>query len=184
MRSNRKNFTIGLLAVACFGCLGVADAFGQFLQQQPQRGTAQGRNPFGQPGQRQQQPGTRQPGSMQPGQMQQGTTAQQPGRANPGTAAKSNEAFSIVEVDKQLQVVAKPRGLNDLKKRLKEEYKAAKKAYDDAKKDKNNKGVKLEEPKEKKITVVKADIKGQDKAQEELQKLQAERAKGGRKSSR
>jgi hypothetical protein len=180
MRSNWKNLAIGLLVVACVGCLSVADAFGQFLQQQPTKGTAQGRNPFGQPVQQR----GRQPGTMQPGQMQQGTMTQQPGRGNPGTAAKSNETFAIVEVDKQLQIVPKPQGLNDLKKRLKEDYKAAKKAYDDAKKDKANKGVKLEEPKEKKLTIVKAEIKGQDKAQEELQKLQADRAKGGRKSSR
>ena len=115
---------------------------------------------------------------MQPGQMRQGTTAQQPAKS------KSNETYSIVEVDKQLQVVSKPKELNDLKKRLDQEYKDATKAYNEAKKNKSTNGVKLEKPEKKTVKEIKSGIKGQDKAQEELQKLQAERAKGGRKSSR
>jgi hypothetical protein len=74
--------------------------------------------------------------------------------------------------------------MKDLKKRIEDEYKSAKKAYDDAKKDKNNKGAVPEKPEHKSIKTIKSGIKTQEKADEELKKLQNEHAKSDDKKSK
>jgi hypothetical protein len=124
------------------------------------------------------------PGMLQqPGMMQRGMLPQQSpqGRQTP---AGRGESFCIVEVDHELQIVSKPSGLKDLKKRLEDDFKTATKAYQDAKKDKNNKGVTLPKPEKKTIKEIKSGIKTQEKAQDELMKLQADRDRGGNKKSK
>jgi hypothetical protein len=98
-----------------------------------------------------------------------------PGGARPNT----NVTYYIVEVGRDLQIVPKS-GMTELKKRVDEEYKAAMKAYEAAKKDKANKGVTLEKPEKKTVKQIKSGIKGEEKAQLELQKLLSEREKGSK----
>ncbi len=170
MISNWKTVAVGLFIVFAFGWLSISEAAGQFIQgQHPTRKT--GNTP----------PAYGQPGMAQPGMMQRGTA--QPAHSR---TAKSNETFCIVEVGKEkaLQIVSKPNGLKDLKKRLEDEYKTANKAYQDAKKDKKNKGVSLERPVKQTVREIKSGLKTEEKAQEELQKLQAEREKNGSKKRR
>jgi hypothetical protein len=105
------------------------------------------------------------------------------GMGQPPTAKGANETYSIVEIDHEYQIVPSS-GMKDLKKRLKDEFKTDQKNYQNAKKDKTNKGI-IVEPKEKTVKEVKKGIKTQEKAQDELQKLQAERDRsGGDKRSR
>jgi hypothetical protein len=123
-------------------------------------------------------------GMQQPGVMQRGMMPQQSPQGRQTPTASRGETYGIVEVGHELQIVSKPSGLKDLKKRLEDEYKSANKAYQDAKKDKNNKGVTLPKPEKKTIKEIKSGIKTQEKAQEELMKLQADRDRGGDKKSR
>ena len=165
MISNWKTIAVGFFVASSFGWMCISEAAGQFLQQPRSTGNA-GKTqqaPFGQPGM------TQKPGASP--------------QAHPGATAKSNETYCIVEVGKELQVVSKPNGLKDLKKRIEDDYKTANKAYQDAKKDKANKGVTLEKPEKKTVKEIKSGIKTEDKAREELQKLQADRDKNGAKKS-
>jgi hypothetical protein len=159
MSSSWKTSVFGLFALSILVFMFVSEAAGQYTRQPQSNRT---------------QPGMQQPG-MQIGKSQQPRT---------GTPA-SKETYSIVEVGKEYQIVTAA-SLKDLKKRLKDEFNSAKKAYLEAKKDKNNKGVTLEKPEEKTVKVIpgKSGYKTQEKAQEELQKLQEEREKGGKKSVR
>ena len=100
------------------------------------------------------------------------------------TAAPSHETYCIVEVDHDLQVVSKPKELKDLKKKLDDDYKTAHKAWQDAKKNKDTKATAGEEPKKKTVKEVKSGFKTQDKANEELQKMLADRDKSGDQKSR
>jgi hypothetical protein len=118
-----------------------------------------------------------------PGMPQQGLNQASRAPTGRGNTAASKELFNIVKIGQDLQIVAKS-GMTALAKQLDSEYKAAQKAYLEAKKDKNNKGVTLEKPEKKKIVVVKSGIKGQEKAQDELQKLQGDRDKTGDKKSK
>jgi hypothetical protein len=104
-----------------------------------------------------------------------------PGGVGPGgqRSSDANVTYYIVEVGRELQIVPKS-GMTELKKRVDEEYKAAMKAYEAAKKDKTTKGVTLEKPEKKTVKQIKSGIKGQEKAQEELQKLLTEREKGNK----
>jgi hypothetical protein len=167
MFANWKTFVVGSFIASAIGLLFISDAAGQFIM--PPRNAG---NP---------PPGKTQPGYGQPGTMQRGT-----GQQTRPTGAKSNETYCIVEVGKDLQIVSKPSGLKDLKKQLDDRYKTANKTYQDAKKDKNNKGVTLEKPDKKDYTVVerKSGFKTQEDAQKELEKMQADRDKGGKKSAR
>jgi hypothetical protein len=119
-------------------------------------------------------------------------TQQKPGKAQPGMvpgmaqarpAAKSNETYSIVQVGRDYQIVTAST-LKALKKSVEDENKAAEKAYQLAKKDKNNKGVTLPKPEKRTVKPVpgKTGYKTHEKAEDELQKLLLERDKGGRKS--
>jgi hypothetical protein len=107
-----------------------------------------------------------------------------PGAPRPGGGG-ANETYCIVEVGHDMQVIATS-GMKTLKKQLDDEYKAAQKAYDLAKKDKANKGVTLEKPEKRTVKQVpgKTGYKSMDKAQEELQKILADRDKGGDKKSK
>jgi hypothetical protein len=116
------------------------------------------------------QQGFGQQGIAQQGAAQQGAAQQNAHSTAKEQAPASKETYNIVEVGKEYQVVAAS-GMKDLKKRVEDEYKSAKKAYDDAKKDKNKKGAVSEKPEKKTIKTVKSGIKTQEKAQEELQKL-------------
>jgi hypothetical protein len=181
MIANWKMFGAGLLFVSCWGMC-ISGAAGQNVQRPIHAANGARQQPiYGQPGIMQQ-------GMVQPGPVQQGanpTLGVQRGTAQPARpAAKSNEVYCIVEVGKELQIVTKPKGLNELKKRLKEEFASAKKAYNDAKKDKNNKGVKIEKPEEKTVKEVKSGLKSQEDAQKALEKLVADRTKGGKSSAR
>jgi hypothetical protein len=187
MRSNWKTLAVGFIVVLSLGWICAGEAAAQFTQQ-PVVNPVRNPSPYGQAMQRQPGAMQRQAGMMQQqGVMQQqpGMMQQQPGAMQGHTAAtpKSSETYCIVEVAKELQVVSKPKGLKDLKKRLDDEFKSATKAYQDAKKDKANKGVTLEKPEKKTVKELKSGIKTQDKAQEELQKMQAEREKSGGKTS-
>ena len=161
MTSNWKTIAVGLLIVSAPVLLFIPDAAGQMVQ--PLQG------------------GRTQTGKTSPGMMQSGMAMQ----GRPG--AKSNETYCIVEVGKDLQIVSKPSGLKDLKKRLDDEYKAADKAYKDAQKDKSKKDPNLpkpEKPEKKTVKEIKSGIKTQEKAQEELQKLLDDRDKNGDKKSK
>jgi hypothetical protein len=168
MSSQRKKIALGLFILAFPIFTFVAEAAAQLTRpMQPTRT----------------QPGKTQSGMMQqpgmPGMMQPGKTAQ----TRPATPV-SKETYSIVEVDRDYQIVTAS-SLKDLKKKLEEEYKSAQKAYLEAKKSKDNKGATLPKPEKKTVKPVpgKSGIKTQEKAQDELLKLQAERDKGGRKKS-
>jgi hypothetical protein len=105
-----------------------------------------------------------------------------PGTPRPGGGG-ANETYCIVEVGRDIQVIATS-GMKAFKKQIEDEYKAAQKAYDLAKKDKANKGVTLEKPEKKTVKQIKSGIKSQEKAQEELQKLLSDRDKNGDKKSK
>jgi len=115
-----------------------------------------------------------------------GRPATQRGAVQPKpTAAASNETYCIVEVDHDLQVVSKPKELKDLKKRLDDDYKTAHKAWQDAKKNKDTKATAGEEPKKKTVKELPGkSFKTQEKANEELQKMLADRDKSGDQKSR
>jgi hypothetical protein len=161
MFAKGKLWGTGLLVVCFFGGMCVSEAAGQFTQKPTNTG-----NPKQQP--------LKGPPVMGTGTMQRG--APQVGRP---AAPKSNENYCIVEVGKEYQIVTKPKGVNELKKQVKSKFADAKKAYTAAKKDKNNKGVKIEEPKEKDFIVkeVKSGLKSQEEAQKTLDKLRAGRNK-------
>jgi hypothetical protein len=161
MIANWKMLGASLLLVLFFSGMCSSDALGQATRQ-PRGGNAANQPPgYG-------------PAVGMP--MRGGAQAGRP-------AVKSNENLCIVEVGKELQIVSKPKGVNELKKQVKEKFAAAKKAYNDAKKDKNNKGVKIEEPKEKDYMVkeVKSSLKSQEEAQKALDKLVADRNKSSSK---
>jgi hypothetical protein len=173
MSSYRKTVAAAFFALALPLFAFVEDAAGQMtLQGQPQRAKAQA--------------GKKQAGMMQGGMMQPGLPA--PGMAPhgaPGTA-KSNETYSIVQVGADYQIVTAST-LKSLKKSVEDEYKAADKAYQAAKKDKNMKGATLTKPVKKTVKIVpgKTGIKTMEKADQELQKLLNDRQnKSGKKSAR
>ncbi|MCC6124074.1 MAG: hypothetical protein IT426_03870 [Pirellulales bacterium] len=172
MSSHRKSIAAICFALAIPLVAFIEDAAGQMtLQGQPQRTKTQ--------------TGKKQAGTMQGGVMQPGMMA--PGMAPHGApgAAKSNETYSIVQVGIDYQIVTAS-SLKSLKKSIEDEYKSADRAYQAAKRDKNNKGVTLTKPTKKTIKVVpgKAGIKTMEKAEQELQKLLNSQNKSGKKTAR
>jgi hypothetical protein len=168
MFSFSKTFLVGLFFISACSLTFVFEARGQ--ERRPMPGM------FKQPQRQQQQ--------QQPGMMQRGLTPQQSPQGRQAQT-RSHETYNIVEVDNELRIVATSE-MKNLKKQLEDEYNKAKKDYLDAKKDKKNKDAKLPEPKKKTLKTVpgKSGIKTQEKAQEELQKLQADRDRGGGNKSK
>jgi hypothetical protein len=187
MRSQRKTLGMGLLiAFTCFCFVGstygqqglpingagnsgrgtmTAQQAAQYRMMQKRMAQRGGGAQYGAA-----QQGFAQQGAAQQGAVQQGTAQQTDHSASKAQTPVAKETYNIVEVGKEYQVVTAS-GLKELKKRMDDEYKTAKKAYDDAKKDKNKKGAVPEKPEKKTVKTVKTGIKTQEKAQEELQKL-------------